>query len=296
MENKELSLPQLEEKLSAIIDSFIELESSIEFPPPPSMTRDDFINYQSEQINLELEYDSIFKIIITKELDITNEYFEYSSLDNYRNKLIDLLNNFKGHYNDSNNIDFYKDQIIGYQSTIPYNLEMRFKDKICLKTKTIINYSQKRKIEFLNELIEKENPYKNKGSKKPKIFASTKNNSDSENDVSQNNKGLLHKWYALFYWIKLNAHGNQPPRNDFDEYKASEIKLIGKKIIEEKEKDLGTTTGGQGFYKQVSKVKEFLNDQKQLKSNFGNNWKEKIIELSNNDKTIIEYIKEKYPS
>jgi hypothetical protein len=131
-------------------------------------------------------------------------------------------------------------------------------------------------------------------------FKDLLNNKSGDQPISINKQRLNQKWYALYYWIKLNSTGSQPPTNLDGQYVKAEIMGIGKTMIEKAEKNIKTFVTGQGFYKQFNVVKDILNNEKQLKSNFGENWKEEIIKLSNqlldDNEIIINYIKNKYPS
>lgn len=100
-------------------------------------------------------------------------------------------------------------------------------------------------------------------------------------------KKVGHKYYSLLYWIELNANGKTPPMNLEGEFIRSEIEKIGTKKI-------GKGTG-QEFYRAFERLKKDLNNTLQLKNNFGDNWKQTIIDLSNNDEKIIEYIAKQYP-
>ncbi len=99
------------------------------------------------------------------------------------------------------------------------------------------------------------------------------------------NKQLPEKWYALLYWIELNANGKHPPRNKEGDFIKKQIEEIGRER---------TNKSGQGFYRSFIEID--LNNTKLLKNIFSDNWKDEIIELSNNDPIVSEYIKIKYPS
>ncbi|MHB1107099.1 MAG: hypothetical protein ACYCZ2_12115 [Lutibacter sp.] len=96
-------------------------------------------------------------------------------------------------------------------------------------------------------------------------------------------KKISEKWLALLYWIELTANGQRPPINNEGGFIKSEIVKIG---IEK------TGTKGQSFYKQFRLIN--LNNSKELIGMFGKDWKQKIIHLSNNNQTIIDYIELKF--
>jgi len=109
---------------------------------------------------------------------------------------------------------------------------------------------------------------------------------DKDKVVSKKPKQLPEKWYALQYWIEINANGQLPPINPDGQF-------IKNKLEEEGRKRIGK--GGQGFYIWVKNLADDLNDEKKLNRTF-KNWKEVIVELSNNDPKIIDYIQKKYSS
>lgn len=114
------------------------------------------IVYRAESYELREKFNSIFQLIINSDLDTENEYFPFTSLNNYKAKIDDLFKDFVKEYPDSNKSDFFKDQLKGYNNVIPMKLLM-LDDKIKAKTKTKIQYSINRKVEYLNSLIRKEN-------------------------------------------------------------------------------------------------------------------------------------------
>lgn len=96
-------------------------------------------------------------------------------------------------------------------------------------------------------------------------------------------KKISEKWYALLYWFELNANGKLPPIDSDGAFNKQEL-------MKEGNKRTGKT--GQVFYTSFKDID--VNNPKGLDRIFGNEWKEKIITLSNNDNIIIEYIKKKY--
>lgn len=112
-----------------------------------------------------------------------------------------------------------------------------------------------------------------------------KNLEVAENELIKPKK-LPEKWYALLYWIELNANGQLPPRNTDGQFIKIKIEEIGR---------VKTGRDGQGFYNWVRNIADDLNDGKKINRTFVN-WKEIITELSNNDPIIIDYIQKKYSS
>lgn len=110
--------------------------------------------------------------------------------------------------------------------------------------------------------------------------------SRKEKKLKEKTKKLPEKWYALLYWIELNANGKQPPMNSEGSFIRSEIETIGKEKTGRK---------GQGFYRSFIGIADDLNNERILNNEFPN-WKQTIIALSNNDETTIKYIQDKYTS
>jgi hypothetical protein len=104
-------------------------------------------------------------------------------------------------------------------------------------------------------------------------------------EVKNEPKKLAEKWFALLYWIELNVNGKQPPKNSEGAFIKSEIEAIRKKI---------TGKSGQSFYRAFINID--LNNEKSIKVSFGKEWQKKIIELSEKNPKIIDYIQSKYSS
>jgi len=114
-----------------------------------------------------------------------------------------------------------------------------------------------------------------------KTVAPQQSNTKNTDEVKQ--KKIAEKWHALLYWIELTANGQLLPIDNEGNFIKSEIEKIGKEK---------TGSKGQSFYKQFRLID--LNNSKELIGMFGNDWKEKIIHLSNNNQTIIDYIELKF--
>lgn len=104
-------------------------------------------------------------------------------------------------------------------------------------------------------------------------------------EVKKEPKKLAEKWFALLYWIELNANGEQPPKNSEGAFIKSEIEAIRNKT---------TGKSGQSFYRAFIGID--LNNEKSIKTSFGKEWKKQIVELSENNPKIINYIQSKYTS
>ena len=113
---------------------------------------------------------------------------------------------------------------------------------------------------------------------------STINRITLEDDIEKSKAKPKEKWYALLYWITINAKGLQPPKTLEGEFDKKKLIAIGIKMSGRK---------GQGFYTEFRKIADWLNDEKLLNNNFPD-WKTFIVELSNNDETVIKYLKTNY--
>ena len=98
-------------------------------------------------------------------------------------------------------------------------------------------------------------------------------------------KKLADKWHALLYLIEVEVYKKQIPVNIDGAFIRSEIEEIGKSRC---------NNSGQGFYRQVRDLKDDIISNASVKRLFNNNWKDTIIELSNNDENIIKYLETHY--
>lgn len=93
------------------------------------------------------------------------------------------------------------------------------------------------------------------------------------------------KWYALLYLLELEVKRLDVPINIEGSFIKSELEEIGRQR---------SGRSGQGFYRNVLNIKPVIKDKDKLQKMFVPNWKEKIISLSNRDKTIIDYLETHY--
>lgn len=98
-------------------------------------------------------------------------------------------------------------------------------------------------------------------------------------------KKVPEKWYALLYLLELEAKNMKPPIN-------SEGSFIKTEIEEEGRNRTGST--GQSFYRQILMITGILKDKDKLSLSFGWDWKNKVVDLSNGNKSIIHYLDENY--
>lgn len=104
-----------------------------------------------------------------------------------------------------------------------------------------------------------------------------------KNLKNQKEKILPEKWYALLYWFELKVSGNEPPKNAEGNFIKSEIKAIGA---------LRCNSTGLSFYNNFKDIP--INNKALLTNMFGNDWKDVIKKISNNNPEIIKYIDKNY--
>lgn len=91
------------------------------------------------------------------------------------------------------------------------------------------------------------------------------------------------KWYALLYWFELKVTGKEPPKGVEGTFIKSKILLIGSKKC---------NSTGLSFYNNFINID--INNNKNLIRDFGNNWKDDVIKLSNHNTEIIKYLENNY--
>ena len=91
------------------------------------------------------------------------------------------------------------------------------------------------------------------------------------------------KWYALLYWFELKVAGKEPPKGVEGTFIKSKILLIGSKKC---------NSTGLSFYNSFINID--INNHKNLIRDFGNNWKDVVIKLSNHNTEIIKYLENNY--
>ena len=91
------------------------------------------------------------------------------------------------------------------------------------------------------------------------------------------------KWYALLYWFELKVTGQQPPMGVEGTFIKSKIIPIGIKKC---------NSTGLSFYNSFINID--ITNKKLLIRDFGDNWKEVAIKLSNNNIEVIKYLENNY--
>ena len=107
----------------------------------------------------------------------------------------------------------------------------------------------------------------------------------TENISIPKTKKIADKWHALLYLIEVEVYKKEIPTNFEGAFIKSKIEEIGKQRC---------NNSGQGFYRQVRDLKGNINSNISVKRLFNDNWKDVIIELSNNDENIIKYLETYY--
>jgi hypothetical protein len=103
----------------------------------------------------------------------------------------------------------------------------------------------------------------------------------TENISIPKTRKIADKWYALLYLIEVEVYKKEIPTNFEGAFIKSKIEEIGKQKCK---------NSGQGFYRQVRDLKGNINSNINIKRLFNDNWKNVIIDLSNNDENIIKYL------
>ncbi len=96
-------------------------------------------------------------------------------------------------------------------------------------------------------------------------------------------KKYSEKWYALLYWFELKVTGKEPPKGVEGTFIKSKILLIGSKKC---------NSTGLSFYNSFINID--INNNKKLIRDFGNDWEDVVIKLSNHNTEIIKYLENNY--
>jgi hypothetical protein len=119
-----------------------------------------------------------------------------------------------------------------------------------------------------------------------KTITSKSSNNIELKPLDEKPKKFSEKWHAILYLLELQAANASPPENSEGTLIRDDIEEIGRQRIK--------GSKGQSFYRNVLKFRLEIKDKKSLKSILTDDWKEKIISLSNNDKIIIDYLEKNY--
>lgn len=119
-----------------------------------------------------------------------------------------------------------------------------------------------------------------------KIITTKSSNNTELKTLDEKPKKFSEKWHAILYLLELQAANVSPPENSEGSLIKDDIEEIGRQRIK--------GSKGQSFYRNVLKFRLDIKDKKSLKSILTDDWKEKIISLSNNDQIIMDYIEKNY--
>ena len=144
--------------------------------------------------------------------------------------------------------------------------------------RSVYNYLNK-----LEEQVGKSDNYKKENI--ISISTKTENNYNIKTTSEKPTKKIGDKWYALLYLIEVEVYKKQIPTSADGTFIRTELEEIGKDRCE---------NSGQGFYRNVRDLKDVFKDKNKLKKVLNDDWITVIIELSKNDKKIINYLKKNY--
>ena len=259
---------------------------------------------QKEEINK-----SFLKLI--KELNQNKIFFFGCTFDNYKHNYNKRLNEFLEFYADSTEYDFIEDEL-KFLENILYDIQnsenahngypqsgydefSKAYEFVSITGYKQYFFSHNKKETFLNkrmfELTSEEkvkdidtlNNHINTDKDQTNIIEIKKNNSNIFVQIKE--KKPAEKWYALLYLLELQATNTKPPTNYEGDFIRKDMEEIGKKR---------TGTTGQSFYRECLKINEIINNNSLLEKSFNKDWKQKIIDISNNDELIIYHLKNNY--
>lgn len=245
---------------------------------------------RDESIFLEREIIN-FKDFHNVLVSIYNSFIKNKSYNNlitdpqYRSHLSYLQNNYNNVFNElfqigpplldanksvSHPDDIKEEDIRGY--FFYFDVTKEKLDNIITSTKRILDFIKKK--------------YKNlQTSDIPENVKVNKDSVNSEEHKQYKPKKYSAKWHALQYLLELKSKGLKPPVSTEGAFIKSELEAIGKSR---------TGLKGQGFYKAVKKYYKDLDNPTILKNSFGKDWKDKIIELFNDNDLLKDYINNNY--
>lgn len=261
---------------------------------------------------------------LMKELNDNKVFFFGCSFDNYKHNYEKRLNEFLKYYTDVSENDFIEDELkflenILYDiqnsedahdghSNSGYDIFSKAYEFVSVTGYKQYFFSHNKKEAFLNEKKFKLQHEQSVGNsqnnnnqsietlKNSRVYIQTRKNEENLDEKNANQKNLLQstvegengfkikvssKYYALAYIIELLEKGSKPPQ-DFDgNFKKDEIIKIGRERC---------NNSGQSFYNCVRDHFELVSSKKIKYSVFKNNWKEIVLNITNNNKKVESYI------
>lgn len=236
-----------------------------------------------EEIKKELLFKKNIKKIIFDDFNkINNNIKENSSLEGLEIEIQKRVDAFELLKKDFINVGIGQDEL---EKKIKLEKEKRIAayNNELEKIKVNIKNKIKESIDNINSPFKKQNEQVKLTEQESNISISQ----DSKDLTPLNNKQkkIPQRWYALLYLLELEANNLKLPINREGSFIRSEIEEIGKQR---------TGIGGQGFYRKILELMPYYKDPTKLDNSFGKDWKKKIIELSCNNKSIINYIEKHY--
>lgn len=213
------------------------------------------------------------KIPISKNLTFTQ----------YKNDYALSLENYLKQYVDNTEQTFIKQQLFSFNEYLAYMVNgtmNKEKKQILLedleqpKTLDDLKQSTEQKIEFLEDKLKEVS-----NNKAPQLFAPIIETKDQK----PRPKKIAEKWYALLYRVELEAYDKKPPTNREGQFIKKDIEAY---------REQTTKKSGQAFYREFIKID--LKNETDLYFKFNENWQKIIIELSNNDQKIINYLNKNF--
>jgi hypothetical protein len=183
--------------------------------------------------------------------------------------------------------DFFKKSEDSFKEMIAELRELGEKEEsleILIKTEKEKRFDAIQKFLNISTNLNRDNFLKKKSAQKKPITIISINNRELK-PISKPKK-ISEKWHAILYLLELQATNASPPENSEGCLIKDKIEEIGRQRIK------GST--GQSFYRNVLKFRLDIKNKKPLKNILAEDWKEKIISLSNNNQIIIDYLEKNY--
>jgi hypothetical protein len=183
--------------------------------------------------------------------------------------------------------DFFKKSEDSFKEMIAELRELGEKEEsleLLIKTEKEKRFDAIQKFLNISTNLNRDNFLKKKSVQKKPITIISINNRELK-PISKPKK-ISEKWHAILYLLELNAMNASPPENSEGCLIKDKIEEIGRQRIK------GST--GQSFYRNVLKFRLDIMNKKPLKNILAEDWKEKIISLSNNNQIIIDYLEKNY--
>jgi hypothetical protein len=241
------------------------------------------------------DYITNFSNSLTKELQSNKELNTLKEIEIFNRTTIELLKDIVQFFIAIDNYDSQNNKVVedifisktninnGFQNLALVNLKRKQNSSFAMK-EYCLNVIEKSSYFLYNSLfisIEKcplKYDYDN-------LMYKLEHSYCTEVDINPflNSNKTPDKWYALLYWFELMSNGEQPPKKIGGNFNKSKIKEIGREKCK---------SSGEYFYKSFKDID--ISNQKNLKAQFGENWKEEVKKLSNNNTKISKYIEENY--